>query len=84
MIVVMVCACSGVALRIGREFARALQHRLRLKWYSPTLVWKHTQMRSQLPMTIQALPGAISPLPNVPFTPSELHAWMVAGSGRMP
>ena len=44
-------------------------HRLRLKWYIPTLVWKQTQMRVHVPMTIQALPGAIGPLPNVPFVP---------------
>ena len=37
----------------------------------PTLVWKQTHMRVHLPMTIQALPGAIGPLPNIPFIPSE-------------
>ena len=49
-----------------------VQHRLRFKWYIPTHVWKQTEMRVQLPMTIQALPGAIGPLPDVPFIPSEL------------
>ena len=37
----------------------------------PTLVWRQTQMRVHLPMTIQALPGANGPLPNGPLAPSE-------------
>ena len=34
-------------------------------------------MRVRLPMTIQALPGAIGPVPNAPFTPSDwsLQQW---------
>ena len=48
-----------------------VQDSLRLAWYIPTLVCKQTHMRVRLPMTIQALPGAISPLPNAPFIPSE-------------
>ena len=53
------------------EIGTHVQHGLRLTWYTPTLVWKQTQMRVHLPMTIQALPGAIGPLPNVPFSPSD-------------
>ena len=39
-------------------------------------------MRVHLPMTIQALPGAIGPLPNVPFIPSDWLPGLAARSGR--
>ena len=38
--------------------------------YVSTLAWKQAQMRVHLPVTVQALPGAIGPLPKVPCIPS--------------